>query len=107
MNIAFYNGMLLQVTLHDSKATILSKRIVGADTIDFYNYFERTTRKTCTTPNTNTCSSTITGNSTICVDIWRIHRHKHRSCKMPMTPGTNGHVLNTSRLAASPTTCSG
>lgn len=39
MNIAFYNGMLLQVTLHDSKATILSKRKVGADTIDFYNYF--------------------------------------------------------------------
>jgi hypothetical protein len=41
MNIAFYNGMLLQVTLHDSKATILSKRKVGADTIDFYNYFAK------------------------------------------------------------------
>ena len=41
MNIAFYNGMLLQVTLHDSKATILSKRIVGADTIDFCNYFAK------------------------------------------------------------------
>lgn len=66
MNIAFYNGMLLQVTLH-------------------------------TTPNTDTCSSTITGNSTMCVDIWRIHRHKRKSYKMSITPGTDGHALNMSR----------
>lgn len=59
--------------------------------------FERTTRKTYTTPNTDTCSSTITGNSTICVDIWRIHRHKRKSYKMSITPGTDGHALNMSR----------
>lgn len=39
MNIAFCDGMLLQVALHDDKATILSKHKVGTDTIDFYNYF--------------------------------------------------------------------
>lgn len=41
MNIAFCDGMLLQVALHNSKATILSKREIGADTINFYNYFSK------------------------------------------------------------------
>lgn len=41
MNIAFCNGMLLQVALHNSKATALSKRGIGADTINFYNYFSK------------------------------------------------------------------
>lgn len=41
MNIAFCNGILLQVALHNNKATVLSKREIGADTINFYNYFAR------------------------------------------------------------------
>lgn len=41
MNIAFCNGMLLQVALHNSKATVLSKREIGTDTINFYNYFSK------------------------------------------------------------------
>lgn len=41
MNIAFCDGMLLQVVLHGGKATVLSKREIGADTINFYNYFAR------------------------------------------------------------------
>lgn len=41
MNIAFYDGMLLQVTLHDNEATILSKQKTGTATIDFYNYFSK------------------------------------------------------------------
>ena len=41
MNIAFCDGMLLQVALHNSKATVLSKQEIGADTINFYNYFAR------------------------------------------------------------------
>lgn len=41
MNIAFCDGMLLQVALHNSKATVLSKRGIGADTINFYNYFSK------------------------------------------------------------------
>lgn len=41
MNIAFCDGMFLQVTLHDNKATVLSKRKTGTDTIDFYNYFAK------------------------------------------------------------------
>lgn len=41
MNIAFCDGMLLQVALHDNKATVLSKHKIGTDTIDFYNYFTK------------------------------------------------------------------
>lgn len=41
MNIAFYDGMLLQVALHNNKATVLSKQEIGADTINFYNYFAK------------------------------------------------------------------
>lgn len=41
MNIAFCDGMLLQVVLHGGKATVLSKREIGADTINFYNYFAK------------------------------------------------------------------
>ena len=41
MNIAFCDGMLLQVALHNNKATILSKREIGTDTINFYNYFAK------------------------------------------------------------------
>lgn len=41
MNIAFCDGMLLQVALHDNKATALSKHKIGTDTIDFYNYFTK------------------------------------------------------------------
>lgn len=41
MNIAFCDGMLLQVALHNSKATVLSKREIGTDTINFYNYFSK------------------------------------------------------------------
>lgn len=41
MNIAFCGGMLLQVALHNSKATVLSKREIGTDTIKFYNYFSK------------------------------------------------------------------
>lgn len=36
MNIAFCDGMLLQVALLNSKATALSKREIGANTINFY-----------------------------------------------------------------------
>lgn len=39
MNIAFCDGMLLQVALHNNKATVLSKHKIGTATIDFYNYF--------------------------------------------------------------------
>lgn len=35
MNIAFCDGMLLQVALHNSKATALSKREIGANTYKF------------------------------------------------------------------------
>lgn len=41
MNIAFYDGILLQVNLHNGKATILSKQQAGTDSIDFYNYFTK------------------------------------------------------------------
>lgn len=41
MNIAFCGGMLLQVALHNNKATILSKQKAGTATIDFYNYFAK------------------------------------------------------------------
>lgn len=41
MNIAFCDGMLLQVTLHDNKATVLSKQKTGTTTMDFYNYFAK------------------------------------------------------------------
>lgn len=41
MNIAFCDGMLLQVTLHNSKTTVLSRREIGTDTINFYNYFAK------------------------------------------------------------------
>lgn len=41
MNIAFCDGMLLQVDLHNNKATILSKQKIGTATINFYNYFAK------------------------------------------------------------------
>lgn len=41
MNIAFCGGMLLQVALHNNKATILSKQKAGIATIDFYNHFAK------------------------------------------------------------------
>ena len=41
MNITFCDGMLLQVTLHDNKATVISKQEIGTETIDFYNYFAK------------------------------------------------------------------
>lgn len=41
MNIAFYDGMLLQVALHNNKATVISKQEIGAGAINFYNYFAR------------------------------------------------------------------
>lgn len=41
MNIAFCDGMLLQVALHGDEATVLSKRGIGTDTINFYNYFSK------------------------------------------------------------------
>ena len=41
MNIAFCGGMLLQVALHNNKATILSKQKAGTATIDFYNHFAK------------------------------------------------------------------
>lgn len=41
MNITFYDGMLLQVALHDGKATVLSKQEIGTESINFYNYFAK------------------------------------------------------------------
>lgn len=41
MNITFYNEMLLQVALHDNKATVISKQEIGTETINFYNYFAK------------------------------------------------------------------
>jgi len=41
MNITFCDGMLLQVGLHDNKATVLSKQEIGAETTNFYNYFSK------------------------------------------------------------------
>lgn len=41
MNITFCDGMLLQVALHDNKATVISKQEIGTETIDFYNYFAK------------------------------------------------------------------
>lgn len=41
MNIAFCDGMLLQLDLLTSSPTIVSKRGIGTTTIDFYNYFSR------------------------------------------------------------------
>lgn len=41
MNITFCDGMLLQVALHDNKATVISKQETGTETIDFYNYFAK------------------------------------------------------------------
>lgn len=40
-NIAFCDGMLLQLDLLTSSPTIVSKRGIGTTTIDFYNYFSR------------------------------------------------------------------
>lgn len=41
MNIAFCDGMLLQLNLSTSSPTIVSKRGIGTATINFYNYFSR------------------------------------------------------------------
>lgn len=41
MNIAFCNGMLLQLDLSTSSPTIVSKQGIGTETINFYNYFSR------------------------------------------------------------------
>lgn len=41
MNIAFCDGMLLQLDLSTSSPTIVSKRGIGTATINFYNYFSR------------------------------------------------------------------
>ena len=41
MNITFCDGMLLQVALHDNKATVISKQEIGTETINFYNYFAK------------------------------------------------------------------
>lgn len=41
MNIAFCDGMLLQLDLSTSSPTIVSKQGIGTATIDFYNYFSR------------------------------------------------------------------
>lgn len=41
MNIAFYDGMLLQVAIHNNKATVISKQEIGAGAINFYNYFAK------------------------------------------------------------------
>lgn len=41
MNIAFCDGMLLQLDLSTSSPTIVSKRGIGKATINFYNYFSR------------------------------------------------------------------
>lgn len=41
MNIAFCDGMLLQLDLSTSSPTIVSKRGIGTETINFYNYFSR------------------------------------------------------------------
>lgn len=41
MNIAFCDGMLLQLDLSTSNPTIVSKQGIGTATIDFYNYFSR------------------------------------------------------------------
>jgi hypothetical protein len=41
VNIAFCDGMLLQLDLSTSSPTIVSKQGIGTATIDFYNYFSR------------------------------------------------------------------
>ena len=41
MNIAFCDGILLQLDLSTSSPTIVSKRGIGTATINFYNYFSR------------------------------------------------------------------
>ena len=41
MNIAFCDGVLLQLDLSTSSPTIVSKRGIGTATINFYNYFSR------------------------------------------------------------------
>ena len=41
MNIAFCDGMLLQLNLSTSSPTIVAKQEIGMATIDFYNYFSR------------------------------------------------------------------
>lgn len=41
MNIAFCDGMLLQLDLSTSNPNIVSKQGIGTATIDFYNYFSR------------------------------------------------------------------
>ena len=41
MNIAFCDGMLLQLDLSTSSPAIVSKQGIGTATIDFYNYFSR------------------------------------------------------------------
>lgn len=41
MNIAFCDGMLLQLDLSTSSHTIVSKQGIGTATINFYNYFSR------------------------------------------------------------------
>lgn len=41
MNIAFCDGMLLQLDLSTSSPTIVSKQGIGTATINFYNYFSR------------------------------------------------------------------
>lgn len=41
MNIAFCDGMLLQLNLSTSSPTIVSKQGIGTATINFYNYFSR------------------------------------------------------------------
>ena len=41
MNIAFCDGMLLQLDLSTSSPNIVSKRGIGTATINFYNYFSR------------------------------------------------------------------
>lgn len=41
MNIAFCDGMLLQLDLSTSSPTIVSKQGIGTATINFYNYFTR------------------------------------------------------------------
>lgn len=41
MYIAFCDGMLLHVAIHNNKATVISKQEIGTATIDFYNHFAR------------------------------------------------------------------
>lgn len=41
MNIAFCDGMLMQVALQGDKAIVLSKQEIGTESINFYNYFAK------------------------------------------------------------------